>query len=280
MKFFEGRKLIVATKHHKEKVILPLVEEYLGVDVFVPSDFDTDKFGTFSGEVERTGNALEAIRKKCYEAMEQYGYDLVVASEGSFGPHPSLFFAQADDELLMLIDKKNELEIIARELSLETNFNAEKITSQEQLLEFAQKSDFPSHGLILKDAKENSTIIHKDILDWENLQAVYESIKKETSEVWVETDMRAYRNPTRMKVIEKATQKLIKKINTACPNCQAPGFDVNKVIKGLPCKWCKSPTESTFAWQFNCKKCNYTSLQKYPNDKQYESPEFCNYCNP
>lgn len=280
MKFFEGRKLIIATKHHKEKVIIPLIQQHLGVDFFVPTDYDTDKFGTFTGEITRRENALEVVRKKCLDAMDRYGFDLGIASEGSFGSHPTVFFAQADDEFVILIDKKNQLEIIARELSLETNFSGEKITSIEQLYEFAQNANFPSHGLIIKDTEAKSKTIHKDISEWATLKSVYDIVSKDSNEVWVETDMRAHRNPTRMKVIEKATQNLIQKIHTQCPECQTPGFDVTKVMKGLPCKWCMSPTESTFALQSNCKKCNYESLEKYPNGKQYESPEFCSYCNP
>ncbi len=280
MKFFKDRKLIIATKHQKESVISPLIEKHLQVKVFVPSDFDTDKFGTFSGETLRIGNALETIREKCLTAMNEYGYDLGIASEGSFGSHPSIFFAHADEELVILIDKKNGLEIIARELSLETNFNGEKITSVEQMVAFAQKVDFPSHGLVIKDSENKSKIIHKDISDLETLKSVYEFVAKDSVDVWIETDMRAHRNPTRMKVIEKATQNLIKKIQTVCPDCQTPGFDVTKVIKGLPCKWCQSPTESTLALQRGCKKCNYTILEKYPNGKQHESPEYCSYCNP
>ena len=280
MKFFNGRKLIIATKHQKEKVIIPLVEQYLGVSVFVPTDFDSDQFGTFSGEIKRVGNALDAIRKKCHVAMNLYGYDLAIASEGSFGPHPTIFFAQADDELVVLIDKKNELEITARELSLETNFDGEKITSFSQLIDFAKKIDFPSHGLIMKYADNYNSIIHKDITDFDRLEVIYESMSRVSSDIWVESDMRAHKNPTRMKVIEKATQKLIKKVGTLCPSCQTPGFDVAKVIKGLPCKWCKSPTESTLALQSNCIRCNHSSLEKYPNGKQYESPEYCSYCNP
>ncbi|WP_291120033.1 DUF6671 family protein [Flavobacterium sp. UBA6135] len=280
MKFFEGRKLIIATKHQKEKVISPLIEEHLGLEVFVPNDYDTDKFGTFTGEISRLDNALEAVRNKCLEAMDYYGYDLGIASEGSFGPHPSMFFAHADDELIVLIDKKNNLEVVARELSIETNFNAEKVTTFSELLEFAKQANFPSHGLILKDSENDFSKIIKDILDWEQLKLSYESLSAQSDEVWVETDMRAHRNPTRMKIIEKATQKLVAKLATLCPSCQTPGFDINKVIKGLPCKWCKYPTESTFAFQYSCQKCKHTILEKYPKGKHYESPEFCYHCNP
>lgn len=280
MKFFEGRKLIIATKHQKEKVIIPIIKEHLEADIFVPTDYDTDKFGTFTGEIVRKGNALEVVRKKCLDAMNHYGFDLGIASEGSFGSHPSVFFAHADDELVILIDKKNDLEIIARELSLETNFSSEEIKSIEHLNRFAQTAKFPSHGLIIKDSETKSKNIYKDISDWETLKSIYTTVAGVSNEVWVETDMRAHRNPTRMKVIEKAVQNLVKKINTLCPDCQTPGFDIKEVIKGLPCNWCQSPTESTFAFERSCKKCNYSAIEKYPNGKQYESPEFCSNCNP
>jgi hypothetical protein len=280
MKFFNGRKLIIATKHQKGKVILPLVKANMLVEVFVPSDYDTDKFGTFSGEIARTTNALETVRKKCLDAMNHYGYDLGIASEGSFGPHPSLFFAQADDELLILIDQKNNLEIIARAVSLETNFSGEKIQSYEQLIEFAKQVHFPSHGLLLKDGENQFSKIYKDILDWEQLKLSYDSLTEHSKEIWAETDMRAHRNPTRMQIIEQATQKLIKKVASLCPNCQTPGYDVREVVKGLPCKWCKSPTSSTLALRYACQKCSHTTLEEYPNGKHYESPEFCSNCNP
>ncbi|MBA4154203.1 DUF6671 family protein [Flavobacterium sp.] len=280
MKFFKGRKAIIATKHHKEQVILPLLKEHLEIEVFVPHEYDTDKFGTFTGEISRDGSALDAVRKKCLDAMSTFGYDLGIASEGSFGSHPSMFFAQADDELVILIDKKNELEIIARELSLQTNFNADKISTYEQLQTFAQQVNFPSHGLIIKDSDEKDAKIYKDITDWNDLKRIYATVSSTLSTIYVETDMRAHRNPTRMQVIEKATQNLIKKIHTLCPNCQTPGFDVSELIKGLPCEWCKLPTESLLALQYSCKKCHHTTLEKYPKGKHYESPEFCSYCNP
>lgn len=53
MNSFSQRKLVIATKHHKEKVIAPLIEKVLGVECFVGKNFDTDTLGTFTGEVER-----------------------------------------------------------------------------------------------------------------------------------------------------------------------------------------------------------------------------------
>ena len=42
---FSGRKLVIATKHEKEKVIGPLVENHLGADWFVDPTFDSDLLG-------------------------------------------------------------------------------------------------------------------------------------------------------------------------------------------------------------------------------------------
>jgi hypothetical protein len=45
-----------------------------------------------------------------------------------------LLFANADDELVMPKDYRNNLEIVARELSLSTNLNFQINNEQQQLL--------------------------------------------------------------------------------------------------------------------------------------------------
>jgi len=70
---FTGSQLVIAKLHGKEKVIAPVLERGLGVSILVPEYFDTDRFGTFAGEVERRGSALEAARLKCDVAIEQPG---------------------------------------------------------------------------------------------------------------------------------------------------------------------------------------------------------------
>lgn len=119
---FAGRRLLIATKHEKEKVIAPILERELGVTCFVSEKFDTDTLGTFTGEVARHDDPLTTARKKCQMAMVLNECDLAVASEGSFGPHPYLFFVPANEELLLFLDKKNNLEITVRELTTDTNF--------------------------------------------------------------------------------------------------------------------------------------------------------------
>ena len=64
MSCFAGRTLVVATMHGKERVIAPLLEERLGVRCVVPAGFDTDRYGTFTRDVARAGDQLEAAREK------------------------------------------------------------------------------------------------------------------------------------------------------------------------------------------------------------------------
>ncbi len=277
---FKGRNLLIATKHEKEKVMAPILEKELGVKCFLTSEFDTDELGTFTGEVERKENAITTARKKCLMAMELANCDLAIASEGSFGSHPTIFFAHADEEFLLFLDKKNDLEISARELSLETNFNGSEIKNQNELQEFAANANFPSHGLILRKSKEDLADIVKGITTEEQLQKAFSTLITKYGTAYVETDMRAMYNPTRMKVIEKATVKLVDKIKSLCPKCETPGFGIMDRKEGLPCEQCHFPTRSTLSHLYSCQKCNFTNEDKYPNGKQFEDPMYCDMCNP
>jgi hypothetical protein len=211
---FENRPLIIATKHEKEKIIAPLFEESFGVKCFTPENFDTDLLGTFTGEIERGDDPITTMRNKCLQAMEVSNCDLGIASEGSFGPHPTAFFVYADDEFIIFIDKKNNLEIIERELSLKTNFNGTKVKTEKELTEFANSAKFSSHALILRKAKHDYTEIIKGINNWQTLTETFQLLINKYGSAYAETDMRALYNPTRMEVIETATKKLIKKINS------------------------------------------------------------------
>lgn len=277
---FYGRKLAIATKHKKEIAIAPVLEEKFGVKCFVAYKVDTDTLGTFTGEIERHDDPFATARNKCLLAMNLHNCDLAVASEGSFGPHPQLVFLPCDDELLVLVDRKNNLEIAVREVSTETNFGAKIISTEKELLEFAEASNFPLHGIILKQAKENYSGMVKGITDKNFLLEIFRKLKKENAAVYAETDMRAMYNPTRMKVIEKAAVKLAEKMQTECPQCKTPGFGITSVKSGLPCAWCASETRSTLSHVYQCAQCNYSEEKLFPNGKQTEDPMYCDRCNP
>ena len=92
--------------------------------------------------------------------------------------------------------------------------------------------------------------------------------------------MRAMHNPTRMKVIREALEKLVKLMKRTCPNCSIPGFDVAEVIHGLQCEQCNFPTNSTHTYIYRCVKCQFEEHVKYPHGKIKEDPRYCDFCNP
>lgn len=277
---FSNRRLVIATKHEKEKAIAPLMETTLGVSCFVPENFDTDVFGTFTGETPRKEDPLTTLRNKCQMAMSLTNCDLAIASEGSFGMHPAIFFVHADDEMLMLVDKKNDLEIAVRELSVETNYDGSEVTSEEGLVKFANKAGFPTHGLVLRVQKDNPEDLHKGITDWDDLKRIYRQLITKHAQAYVETDMRAMYNPTRMGVIEIAAKKLVEKINTCCPQCGAPGFAVTGTRPGLPCSFCGLPTKLALAHIWSCNKCGFTREESATANNQQADPQYCDRCNP
>lgn len=277
---FSGRRLVIASMHGKERVIAPGLETSLGVDTLVSDRLNTDLFGTFSGELPRTAGPLQAARAKCRAACALHQCSLAVASEGSFGPHPEIPFIPCDDEIILLMDLQHNFEIKARTLSTTTNFASAKFHSWPELEAFANRVLFPSHGLILRAAENSWKGLLKGIQDWNILEKHAKKLLKHYDQLYVETDMRAMFNPTRMKIIEETTSKLIAAVREQCPQCGSPGFEIRDINPGLPCEECGTPTRSTFSRVHACWNCTYHEEKKFPHGKLTESPQFCDICNP
>ncbi len=266
--------------HRKEQVLAPLLEKELKVKCFVSEDFDTNRFGTFSGEIERKESAHQTVRNKCLAAMDAIGCDLAVASEGSFGSHPISPFLPANEEMVIFIDKKNDLEILGRVVEIETNFAKEEVSNWDELKEFSERVYFPSHALILRYSESSGSEIIKGINDIRVLEESFKKFINKESSILVETDMRALYNPTRMQAIGKAGKNLIENILSCCPKCKTPGFSASSAKPGLPCQLCGTPSRSIFSITYQCKKCQFQIEKEFPHGKQYEDPMYCDRCNP
>ncbi|TNE54865.1 MAG: hypothetical protein EP338_05940 [Bacteroidetes bacterium] len=276
---FAKRKVVIATMHQKERVIAPILKDQLGLESVV-AEINTDLLGTFSGETERLLSPIDAARQKCRLAMEITSCDLAIASEGSFGQHPSLFFAQADDEIVLMMDRENNLEIFGRELTTDTNISGAEIDSLDAAFEFARSALFPDHGLILKDKESGFSELIKGITSTVDLERHVKDLLQRHKSIWLETDMRALFNPKRMKAIEKATKNLVQKACSCCPKCHFPGYWIQEFIPGLPCSHCHYPTRSTLAHRYTCKNCMFSETKYFPQSKNFEDPTYCDVCNP
>ncbi len=271
---FEGRKLVIATMHGKEKVMAPLASRHLFVLPEV-APLNTDAFGTFTGETPRPDDALTTLRKKILHALALTGETLGMGSEGSFGPHPALPWVPADHEWVMLIDQGHGWEWHANILSTDTNYAQTTVSNRDELRTFAEAARFPDHGLILRLA--DGTLI-KDITEWELLTPLVTSRFQTGESVQVETDMRAHRNPLRMRVIEQATQALIEKMYSLCPQCGTPGFSMVAQEPGLPCEQCGSPTRLVQTEVRGCQHCNFTEGKRV--SAAVAPAMYCDFCNP
>ena len=132
----------------------------------------------------------------------------------------------------------------------------------------------------MKKSKDDFEDIQKGITTWDSLNTHYDFLQEKYRTTYVETDMRAMYNPSRMSFIEKVAQKLINKIKSTCPDCNTPGLGITTVKEGLLCSLCNRPTASTLCYVYNCVKCDFTKEEMYPNQKEFEEPMFCNFCNP
>ncbi len=68
--------MVFGTRHGKQHQVADAFATILGAHVTTPDDLDTDQFGTFSGEVPRTGSPLDALRAKTSLAIQATGLPL------------------------------------------------------------------------------------------------------------------------------------------------------------------------------------------------------------
>ena len=280
---FAGRRLGVATVHGKEQVIGPALAGALPIAGFEVIDgLDTDRFGAFSGEVRRTLDPLEACEAKARHGAEVSGLDLVIASEGSFFPYPPAPFMPCDEEVLVLYDARADRCYEQRHLSLNTVFGGEECTSWDQVNAFAERMKFPGHGLVVRPREKWTAgdALKKGITGKDALREVTAALITRHGSCWVETDMRAMMNPTRMAVIAETAGRFAQELASTCPACGACWFRITQALPGQPCALCGGPTESTRSIMRTCRSCGCTRSGPRPDGRQVEDPQHCPHCNP
>lgn len=279
---YAGQRIFLTTKHQKAQAIAPVFASILGAQV-IENEMDTDQLGTFSGEVERQGSALDAVREKCEWGLRTQQSDFALASEGSFGPHPAIPFIATNVEVLYFKDVQRDFYVYLSEVFTDTNYQMQALDSLQQLQQFAQKAKFPEHALLLRPHPYNvGQPIFKGIRSMNDLEAAFLQAQKMSvqQQVWVETDMRAHMNPTRMHNIGVLAKKLALRLSCLCPKCQTPGWGQTAVERGLSCECCGTPTELVKAEVFACAKCDYQLVQLPAHGLSHAEQRYCPYCNP
>jgi hypothetical protein len=278
--WWQGRTVAFGTMHGKERLVAPILEERLGVTLLVPEGFDSDRFGTFTREVERAGSQLEAARAKARAAMAATGADLGLASEGSFNPDPHVPFLTRAQELIVLIDSVQGLELIGHHATTDITARGQFISTVDEALTLAKAWGFPEQGVLFRNSPTTTKNIEKDFPSLSALEAALTSRLRRpfTRRLHLETDLRAHQNPSRQAAIIAATQRLAEVALTPCPQCSTPGFSVTDVRTGLPCGWCGNPTERVRAEALTCQKCHHS--EERATATTTADPADCQFCNP
>lgn len=237
---WQGVVAAIATKHGKQRQFQPPLHELVGVDLIV-ADVDTDQLGTFSGEVPRPESPLETGRRKAHWAVDHTGARIGLASEGSFGPHPDVPFVTMGLELAVCVDPGDELEIVERAVSTDTNFHQLEVSGLPVPQKFLRAARFPSHALVVSPPGQPAPLF-KGLQDLDAVEHAVARCVEHAGRALVQTDMRAHLNPTRQHVLTGLSHRLARRLCQFCPACTAPGWGVVDVETGLPCAWCARPT--------------------------------------
>ncbi|MBU3694475.1 MAG: hypothetical protein FGM40_06555 [Rhodocyclaceae bacterium] len=268
-------RVCLLTRHAKGPAVAPALAA-VGFALETIDGFDTDTLGTFSGEVERQGSMRDAALAKARLACELGGCRYGLGSEGSFGGDPFLGMSGWGRELLVWWDAEAGYAVEGFAQGPETNWRALEVADVDAARRFADAVGFPGHGILVGRPGEAWFDKACDTLDT-LVARVEQGLAAGAGPVALQTDMRAHRNPTRMRMISRAASALSSRLSTPCPACAAPGFGPVAPVPGAPCEACGAPTHVPRAERRACPRCGHEQLHALAHRAP---PERCDQCNP
>jgi hypothetical protein len=193
-----NREVVLTSQHQKLDLIAPPFHLLLNTTMR-ELPLDTDQFGTFSGEKERTLSQYECAVAKARLGIESSGIALAIASEGAIGSDPQIPLLNSDLELLVFIDSQAELVIAQSYRSFEIVAVTKHCVAGDDLSEFLSSADFPNHGLIVRGICDGVVRAIKGITDLNTLKDAISSLSSasDAGSVIVESDLRAHYSPSR-----------------------------------------------------------------------------------
>lgn len=273
------RQVALGTMHGKEAALLPSFAD-IDVHLAVPRDLNTDSFGTFTSEVKRAGTILDAARAKAKAAAALSGLPIGIASEGSYSPHPFIPLIPIGRELILWLDIRTGVEIVDMIIDESPNFAHIDVEDVNEADKFLNAIEYPQYALIV-------SVVGTDVVTAKGIRdaaALSEAVRTAVTQspcslARIQTDMRAHMNPRRMSVIAKLGKRFVKRLMTACPQCDHPGWGWVGTAAGLCCSECNSQTQLPSHDVMGCAACGNEQLVERSNGER-ASPTFCSACNP
>lgn len=274
-------RVAIGTMHGKEAAFGPPLAA-LGVALILPEGLDTDRFGTFTGEVPRAGDMAAAARAKAEAARRITGLDVALASEGAYGPHPTIPFLAAGIEIALWQDATRGHEIIERIVDERPAFDHALVADMAAAETFLARVGFPHIGLIVAPATQARRPLAKGLRDATCLEAAIAEAARASGDgcALVQTDMRAHMNPRRMEVLGRLARRLAERLGQSCPACGARGWGMLRTETGLLCAWCGLPTRLVLREIHGCTACGHSAARPRRDGLAEADPGSCERCNP
>lgn len=152
----------LGTMHGKAAAIAPPLAR-LGITLVVPEELDTDRFGTFTAEITRTGTMEDAARAKAHAAIAATGLSIGIASEGAYGPHPFIPFLPIGREELLWQDVETSQEVIERFTDPAPCYDHVTVSSADEATAFLARIGFPRTAVIVAPVGEGSVPVAKGL---------------------------------------------------------------------------------------------------------------------
>ena len=277
---YRGQTIAIGTRHGKQHQFHPAFSAVLGAVLYTPPDLDTDRFGTFAGEVRRTGTALDAARAKARLAMTVTGLPYGLASEASYGPLPGGWFGH--EEVLLFSDDRRGIEVVEGYRTLSVPGTAHRVCDECEI-PTALLDGLPDQALIVRPCHGDRPVagapIVKGVTDIATLRTALAAAVAHSPDgvALVEPDLRAHHNPSRRRVLRRLAETLARRLATPCPACTAPGFGRVDAEPGLPCRACGTPTPLAGNEIHACAACEHRAGRPAGD---LADPRDCPHCNP
>jgi len=277
---YAGQRIGLATMHEKERALAPPFRRVLGAELVVPA-LDTDTLGTFSGEVPRPDALVETALLKAdmlFEAMP--GLDCALASEGSYGPIDRVPLNPGGVELLAFVDRTRGIRHVETLPTHRTSWRLQRFAAGDPArLRALTEMGFPAFGVFVVCSSDMS----QPIKGLATVEAVIEAMDREARRsedglAVLYSDMRAHKNPLRMKVLRAAGWKLARRLATLCPKCHAPGWGWIDSRRGLPCEACAAPTHWIDFEIDGCPVCGHAAARPRKDGRRTASRLSCRAC--
>jgi hypothetical protein len=183
-------------------------------------------------------------------------------------------------EILAFIDRKRGIRMVETLTTHRTTWRLQRFEAGDPERLLALKGmGFPEFGVFVGC---NSDMDHPvkglETLD-EVISAMDREARRSTDGLAVlYSDMRAHRNPLRMKVLRALGWKLARRLAMLCPACEAPGFGHIDSRRGLPCEACGEPTHWIDFEIDGCAACGHAITRPRKDGRTTASRLSCRAC--